>query len=73
MQGAQQLSYEVLKSGQSQSFGPLDSCLCAILLDPEVVQQNPDMTAQLNGRKERLSWLIGFINENVALMKVSNK
>ncbi|KIM49090.1 hypothetical protein M413DRAFT_95576 [Hebeloma cylindrosporum] len=53
MQGAQQLSYEVLKS------------------HPEVVQQSPDMTAQLNGRKERLSWLIGFINENAALTKMS--
>lgn len=31
------------------------------------------MTAQLNGRKERLSWLVGFINENAALLKVSNK
>jgi len=38
--------------------------------DPEVVQQSPDMTAQLTRRKERLSWLIGFINENVVLVKV---
>lgn len=28
------------------------------------------MTNQLTGRKERLSWLIGFINENAVLYKV---
>ncbi|KAF9476583.1 methyltransferase type 11 [Pholiota conissans] len=41
--------------------------------DPEVVRQSPDMTAQLNGRKERLSWLIGFINENAVLVKMSDQ
>jgi nuclear pore complex protein Nup133 len=75
MQGAQQLSHEVLKSRQLLtvicSIGLLPTC--QFLLDPDVVQQSPDMTAQLNGRKERLSWLVGFINENAALMKVSNK
>ncbi|KDR81643.1 hypothetical protein GALMADRAFT_239719 [Galerina marginata CBS 339.88] len=39
--------------------------------DPEVVRQSPDMTAQMTGRKERLSWLIGFINENGVLVKMS--
>lgn len=41
-----------------------------VALDPEVVRQSPDMTTQLTGRKERLSWLIGFINENGVLVKV---
>lgn len=44
--------------------------LRAFFLDPEVVRQSPDMTIQMTGRKERLSWLIGFINENAALEKV---
>lgn len=39
-------------------------------IDPEVVRQSPDMTIQMTGRKERLSWLIGFINENAVLDKV---
>ncbi|KAF9533020.1 hypothetical protein CPB83DRAFT_903494 [Crepidotus variabilis] len=41
--------------------------------DPEVVQQSPDMTAQLGRRKERLSWLISFINENAVLVKMSQR
>ncbi|KAJ6596941.1 hypothetical protein DFH09DRAFT_1403501 [Mycena vulgaris] len=32
--------------------------------DPEVVRSNPDLSAQLTSRKERLSWLIHFINDN---------
>lgn len=39
-------------------------------LDSQLVRQSPDMTNQLTGRKERLSWLIGFINENAVLYKV---
>ncbi|PPR00501.1 hypothetical protein CVT24_005524 [Panaeolus cyanescens] len=41
--------------------------------DPDVVRQSPDMNAQLTGRKERLSWLIGFINENAVLGKMSQR
>ncbi|KAF7363465.1 Methyltransferase type 11 [Mycena sanguinolenta] len=37
--------------------------------DPEVVRSNPDLSAQLTGRKERLSWLIHFINDNAVLLK----
>ncbi|KAJ7172457.1 methyltransferase type 11 [Mycena filopes] len=35
--------------------------------DPEVVRINPDLSAQLTSRKERLSWLIHFINDNAVL------
>ena len=38
--------------------------------DTDVVRPNHDLTAQLSGRKERLSWLIKFINDNSALTKV---
>ncbi|GLB34911.1 putative non-repetitive/WGA-negative nucleoporin C-terminal [Lyophyllum shimeji] len=41
--------------------------------DPEVVQKNHDLTAQLTERKERLSWLIRFINDNAALVKMSHQ
>ncbi|KAJ7685205.1 hypothetical protein DFH06DRAFT_34186 [Mycena polygramma] len=41
--------------------------------DPEVVRSNPDLSAQLTGRKERLSWLIHFINDNAVLGKMSQK
>lgn len=39
--------------------------------DPEVVRGNPDLSAQLTARKERLSWLIHFINDNAVLGKMS--
>ncbi len=42
------------------SFGP----------DIEVVRPSPDLTRQLVERKDRLRFLIGFINENGALGKV---
>ncbi|KAF8163334.1 methyltransferase type 11 [Crassisporium funariophilum] len=41
--------------------------------DPEVVRQSHDLTVQLTGRKERLSWLIGFINENGVLVKMAQR
>jgi hypothetical protein len=46
------------------------SCLSHINTDPEVVRKNHDLTAQLTGRKERLSWLIKFLNDNMVLVKV---
>ncbi|KAJ6630853.1 hypothetical protein B0H10DRAFT_2160229 [Mycena sp. CBHHK59/15] len=39
--------------------------------DAEVVRSNHDLSAQLTSRKERLSWLIHFINDNVVLVKMS--
>ncbi|KII88453.1 hypothetical protein PLICRDRAFT_110437 [Plicaturopsis crispa FD-325 SS-3] len=39
--------------------------------DGEVVKPNHDLGAQLTGRKERLSWLIRFINDNAVLTKMS--
>jgi hypothetical protein len=42
-----------------------------IFPDQDVVNNSHDLTLQMTGRKERLSWLIGFINENAVLVKVS--
>ncbi|KAG6814378.1 hypothetical protein H0H92_010964 [Tricholoma furcatifolium] len=41
--------------------------------DPEIIQKNHDLTTQLTERKERLSWLIRFINDNAALSKISQQ
>ncbi|KAJ3516620.1 hypothetical protein NLJ89_g1011 [Agrocybe chaxingu] len=62
-----ELNEEALMQGAEQLS------LAVLKSDPEVVRQSPDMTAQLTGRKERLSWLIGFINENVVLVKMSQR
>ncbi|KAF9454530.1 hypothetical protein P691DRAFT_655678 [Macrolepiota fuliginosa MF-IS2] len=40
---------------------------------PEVVRKNHDLTSQLISRKERLSWLIRFINDNAVLGKLSQR
>ncbi|KAF5373775.1 hypothetical protein D9758_000587 [Tetrapyrgos nigripes] len=39
--------------------------------DPELVRSSYDMGSQLKSRKERLTWLIQFINENAVLLKMS--
>lgn len=71
MNAAQQLSDAVMKSGQLRVVTCSPVRFCAnIKLDPDVVRQSPDMTIQMTGRKERLSWLIGFINENTVMDKV---
>ncbi|KAL5532748.1 hypothetical protein ACEPAF_4522 [Sanghuangporus sanghuang] len=45
---------------------------CAVLAsDPQVVRPNPDLTQQILERKERLRFLIHFINENAVLSKMS--
>ncbi|KAF8843579.1 hypothetical protein BDN67DRAFT_964047 [Paxillus ammoniavirescens] len=41
--------------------------------DVEIVRPNHDLTCQLMARKERLSWLIKFINDNGALGKMSQR
>ncbi|XP_006458086.1 hypothetical protein AGABI2DRAFT_216285 [Agaricus bisporus var. bisporus H97] len=41
--------------------------------DPDVVRKNHDLTSQLISRKERLSWLIQFINDNAVLGKMSQR
>ena len=38
--------------------------------DPTIVRPNTDLTAQMQSRKDRLSFLIGFINDNGVLTKV---
>ncbi|KAF8910963.1 methyltransferase type 11 [Gymnopilus junonius] len=54
----------LMEAAQQLSSAVLES-------NSEVVRQIPDMTAQMTGRKERLSWLIGFINEGAVLYKMS--
>ncbi|KAK7467177.1 hypothetical protein VKT23_004235 [Stygiomarasmius scandens] len=39
--------------------------------DPELVRNSYDMSVQLKTRKDRLTWLIQFINENAVLLKMS--
>jgi nuclear pore complex protein Nup133 len=74
MQGAEQLSQAVLKSGWLIIETPLDKYVNSLFTaDSEVVRQSPDLTTQLAGRKDRLSWLIGFINENGVLVKVRDE
>lgn len=41
--------------------------------DPEIIRPNHDLTSQLTSRKDRLSWLIRFINDNAALAKMSQR
>ncbi|KAG7451103.1 uncharacterized protein BT62DRAFT_882814 [Guyanagaster necrorhizus] len=41
--------------------------------DPVLVQRNHDLSAHLTSRKERLSFLIHFINDNSVLGKISQK
>jgi hypothetical protein len=38
--------------------------------DPALVKKDHDLSAQMTARKEKLSWLIGFINDNGVLVKV---
>ena len=38
--------------------------------DPDLVRRNHDLSAQLGSRKERVGWLIRFINDNAVLEKV---
>lgn len=39
--------------------------------DPDLVRRNHDLSAQLAARKDRLTWLIRFINDNAVLEKMS--
>jgi hypothetical protein len=39
-------------------------------VDSTVIRSNNDLTVQLNSRKEKISFLIKFINENGVLSKV---
>lgn len=48
----------------------LVSLMASFVIDPEVVRPNHDLQAQLAHRKERLSFLIKFINDNGVLPKV---
>ncbi|KAI0957243.1 hypothetical protein AcW1_005700 [Taiwanofungus camphoratus] len=41
--------------------------------NPEVVRPHHDLQSQMAGRKERLSFLIKFINDNAALTKMSQR
>ncbi|KAG6851014.1 hypothetical protein H0H93_004501 [Arthromyces matolae] len=39
--------------------------------DPDIIHKNHDLGAQLTERKERLGWLIRYINDNAVLAKIS--
>ncbi|KAF9075250.1 hypothetical protein BDP27DRAFT_40146 [Rhodocollybia butyracea] len=41
--------------------------------DPELVRGNQDLSSQLKVRRERLAWLIQFINENTVLIRMSQR
>ncbi|KAI0065375.1 hypothetical protein BV25DRAFT_1880143 [Artomyces pyxidatus] len=41
--------------------------------DHEIVRPNDDLTSQITGRKERISFLIKFINENGVLGKIAQR
>ncbi|KAH7889197.1 hypothetical protein F5I97DRAFT_483446 [Phlebopus sp. FC_14] len=47
--------------------------VAVIASDSEIVRPNHDLSSQLTARKERLSWLIRFINDNGALGKMSQR
>lgn len=71
MRAAEEMSSGVLASGN-----PFDGSLwcdpLSAIIDAEIVRPNHDLSAQLTARKERLSWLIMFINDNGALRKASH-
>lgn len=39
-------------------------------LDSEIIRPNHDLNAHMMGRKDKLNFLIKFINDNAALSKV---
>ena len=41
-----------------------------LLLDTEIIRPNHDLNAHMMGRKDKLDFLIKFINDNAALSKV---
>ncbi len=70
MSGAALLSGAILQSGEplfSDGLSTGDSHT----VDSAVIRPNNDLTVQLNSRKEKISFLIKFINENGVLSKVS--
>lgn len=71
MRAAEGTSAAVVASGES--WFPRHTLFGVQLApsDAEIVRPNHDLTYQLTARKERLSWLIRFINDNGALGKVS--
>lgn len=71
MSGAEQLSEAVLESGKLCVLNEVQNFLrCS--LDPEVVRAHHDLNSQMTARKDRLSFLIKFINDNSALAKASH-
>ena len=75
MSGAEQLSQAIMESGMFpvEDFGssPNFTLWLWSFKDLSVVRPNHDLQAQLTHRKERLSFLIKFINDNGVLTKAS--
>ncbi|KAH7921734.1 hypothetical protein BV22DRAFT_1095926 [Leucogyrophana mollusca] len=59
--------------GESLMAGAEQLSRAVLESDPEIVRPNHDLTSQLTGRKDRLSWLVRFINDNAALGKMSQR
>ncbi len=68
MSGAEQLSQAILESGEYIVWG-ISVCLIS-RSEIQVVRPNHDLQAQMTSRKERLSFLIKFINDNAVISKV---
>jgi len=71
MTGAEQLSKAILESGNPLQHPPFE--LTPVLtypLDSEIIRPNHDLNAHMMGRKDKLIFLIKFINDNAALSKV---
>lgn len=70
MSGAEQLSQAILESGKCVCSSSYKAFQLTFLLDTRVVRPNHDLQAQMTSRKERLSFLIKFINDNAVISKV---
>ena len=71
MSGAALLSSAILQSGKRLLLQQCVYWRPTHTVDSTVIRANNDLTVQLNSRKEKISFLIKFINENGVLSKVS--
>ena len=71
MTGAEQLSKAILESGNAWLSSPLEPLhILRSSLDSEIIRPNHDLNTHMMGRKDKLNFLIKFINDNAALSKV---
>jgi len=60
-------------NGASLMDAAINLSLQVLESHPNVIRRNHDLTAHFISRRERLAWLISFINENRALSKMSQE